>query len=127
MIDASKYEQRAVHIENRVRQAEERITDIWAELGNRIAGLEPGLTHGEMVAQLTREAIAEEAELSLWLRVGLGAERNGYAMAMAIVCEALLEELLTNGADDTWSGRGNDVRRIRHDARRAWLVAQRRA
>lgn len=32
-------------------------------------------------------------------------------------------QVLDAGADDTWSGRGNDRRRATHDAERAWVRA----
>lgn len=52
------------------------------------------------------------------------AERRGVAPAEALRLTAIdgMDDLLFQGADDTWSGRGNDLRRVRHDALRRWVA-----
>lgn len=41
--------------------------------------------------------------------------------ATEIVASSVLRDLVVSGADDTWSGRGNDLRRVQADACRDWL------
>lgn len=43
--------------------------------------------------------------------------RNGHTFADVRI--HLTEDVLIQGAEDTWSGRGNDLRRAKHDAARA--------
>ncbi len=42
--------------------------------------------------------------------------------ALQLVARGALRQLVQQGADDTWSGRANDLRRVRHDALRRWVA-----
>lgn len=41
--------------------------------------------------------------------------------ALAFVVERTIDALLITGADDEWSGRRNDLRRVKFDATRRWV------
>lgn len=58
-----------------------------------------------------------EGAYSVWARIEAAANyhlRNDRVLTEAILADISAELLLT-GADDSWSGRGNDVRRARFD------------
>jgi hypothetical protein len=89
----------------------------------------------EMRAQLDREHVSPdrinsaaqviaEAQVAewFWLEVLAGVLNQNEPMtleeALAHVRAEWLQSILTRGADDTWSGRGNDMRRAMFDAKR---------
>lgn len=43
--------------------------------------------------------------------------------ALAVVVQTTTRQIIVTGADDTWSGRGNDYKRVRFDALRQWVEA----
>lgn len=125
--NTTTYDHREAHLKMRVAAALERKARLWPELGAKIAALNPEHRNGEKVNDLTLSAIREEAELDLWIRVGMIAEREPctHAEALQVAIDSELQAILSQGADDTWSGRGNDARRAQFDARRDWVQTQR--
>lgn len=125
---AHPYAHRASYIQNQIDVAQKRFPLIWVDLGAKIASLPAGLSSNGIDAnRQVQNAAAEEATLELWLRVGAFVERGEpIALAMQYVVDSTLDEVLANGADDKWSGRANDIQRIRFDARRQWVQRQRR-
>lgn len=59
-----------------------------------------------------------EGNASAWARLAAIASKNGNELTQADANEVALS-LLSNGADDSWSGRGNDVARARFDGVRS--------
>ena len=47
---------------------------------------------------------------------------EAYDIAMAEMIQRQTRRMLMTGADDNWSGRGNDTRRAAFDAVRGWLL-----
>lgn len=80
-----------------------------------------------LLALTYRVAEAEVADRQ-WRMVSAVAERDGsnYVAALRIVLDQSVQDILLIGADDDWSGRANELRRVKFNALRAWTVAGRR-
>ncbi|MBP7629345.1 MAG: hypothetical protein KA758_02740 [Acidimicrobiales bacterium] len=91
--------------------------DAWAALGAIVAGREAhkltDATHGVLAAEAV---LAIEASVAVATESGLEPD-----VARRVVGDGTLNALLASGPDDTWSGRGNDARRVVFDARREWV------
>lgn len=105
---------------------------IWVKAGEKLAGLDHNKdgTDAEWIVQQAAEA---QVASRLWSRVVMvaNAERfqvmdNPWVEALSAVAEEATEMLLSSGADDTWSGRHNDMRRTQFDAQRGWVDGARR-
>lgn len=65
---------------------------------------------------------SEQAEVVLWKQwKQIVASGKSEATATAIMVRQVMTMMIINGADDRWSGRGNDLRRAEFDGRRFWL------
>lgn len=93
----------------------------WAEIdiAEVIAAGGANVTSSEELHALTKR-VAEHEVRKHWGMLGCKiiafAEREGEDAEQLIRKE--ITDALVSGADDTWSGRGNDLQRIRHDALR---------
>lgn len=65
------------------------------------------------------EVIRDQEAMAAYLAEQLGL---GPAEALALVAAEAVRQVVITGADDSWSGRGNDLRRVRHDALRRWVA-----
>lgn len=76
------------------------------------------------VHDLARAEAVERFELDACYRLVWMQKDNPEATqedARKSVAETAAEQLLDVGADDTWSGRNNDLRRVVFDAKRDWV------
>lgn len=68
---------------------------------------------------------AAKAEVSTgqWQIVNMLIEDRGHSPveALRMVVDETTKDIVGCGADDGWSGRGNDLKRVRFDARRRWV------
>lgn len=75
----------------------------------------------EVLTDLAHSVGVAEAELDVWRTVdGNLASPTALDALTALdrAYQAWVDAILASGADDTWSGRGNDLRRAKFDARR---------
>jgi cobalamin biosynthesis Mg chelatase CobN len=80
----------------------------------------------EAIQSLVQSYAENRVADALWIHVGDLVQRDDLYVedevdALRKVVEYETERLLTCGADDTWSGRGNDLKRVEFDAKRNWL------
>lgn len=68
---------------------------------------------------------AAEAEVCTgrWQIVKMLIEDRGFepVEALRMVIDQTIKDIIGQGADDNWSGRGNDLMRVRFDALRRWV------
>jgi hypothetical protein len=93
-----------------------RSADPAGEYRKRIADL----ANAETMWSALTEMVASEVAGLQWVRVG-NVISAGHVphKALALVLESAIDTIL-RGADDQWSGRGNDLRRVKHDALCQW-------
>lgn len=91
--------------------------DAWAALEAIV-----GCREAHKLTDATHGVLAAEAELAIEASVAVATESGLEPdVARRVVADGTLNALLSSGADDTWSGRGNDARRVVFDARREWV------
>lgn len=98
-------------------QASKSIASIRARLADMAATCDSGA-----LAQMVNTLAEAEGELAVWVRLENVAERltnQGQGEIEKETALSVIYPLLTGGADDTWSGRGNEVKRARFDGIRA--------
>lgn len=105
----------ASRIARKGADAQSELDGARAALGKAVANV------ANNAKDLTRYLLAiseAEGKCAMWTRLGALADRKGDALTKELLLEITLDAL-TPGADDTWSGRGNDVARARFDGMRS--------
>lgn len=104
----------------RLTAAHKAVEDAADRLASAAAGRHRSDDLLDLVAAVARAEVVYSRE-SLAAAI---AERQNVPPAEAIRLSAAdaISTLVHTGPDDTWSGRGNDLRRVRHDALRRWVA-----
>jgi hypothetical protein len=114
-----------------VAHATEKVASIRSEIAAMAASDPEDSRIGSVKLNDAVQRLAEaEIEADLWDRVQVRldeypAEFPTVNAAIESVYEQGLTEIMEVGAGDTYSGRGNDLRRVRFDAERSWLSRRR--
>lgn len=109
--------------EARLRRSEESLTSARQRLAENAAEAVV-----DRLAEMLNAVVRAEVAVMVDERLAAMAERrpeSDDASLLTTVAESFTEMVLMNGADDTWSGRGNDLRRVRFDALRDRVVTLR--
>ena len=97
--------------------ATDDLADVQASAAELVAASAPASEWSSFTVRLA----AAEGSVAAWsklVQVMARVEGNGSEVSSALVTSVALS-LMSAGADDSWSGRGNDVQRARFDGVRA--------
>lgn len=94
-----------------------------------IADLTDGAITIEQIGDVFHSAIRQHVRAQMdaeFQAIAAWHHDNGSADPAAEALAAMTKNLLVRGANDTWSGRDNDTRRVEFDARREWITSPHR-
>lgn len=88
-----------------------------------------GSGRSESIMSQVQTFASHKVHADLWSTVNSLAEFameehqvDRYARAVQLVVDQNVRDILSQGADDGWSGHGNDLRRVEFEAKRRWTT-----